>query len=366
ANAMAVNLDHVLSLGAKQTFIYDPSHGMEDLEMGILRPVSLSNIEEDPVRILRGFRIAHQKRLSLSEEFITFAKKKSHIMKKSSPERITQEFFRCFIGEGSAKVIKSLYDIGILQELFPETSRWEEVKDKSQELPLSEHIFRVIDALEGVIKRAQEFLPEDAIEKQGEFLGEFSEFELTKLSALFHDVAKPHTYKIVDGKPTFHGHDVLGEEIVRKYAKTYRWGKDVEEFVAKMVRHHLRMFFLREAKLKKELTDRAKYRFWKDCEDIAHYLFLHSLADSIASNDSDSHIESLIELYKELLEFKSKTGEQISALLSGDEIMEILKINQGPRVGRLKQVLIEAQIEGKVKTKDEAIEFLRQIASRDE
>ncbi|MCS7196413.1 MAG: CCA tRNA nucleotidyltransferase, partial [Aquificaceae bacterium] len=58
ANAMAVSIDDVLSIGAKQTLIYDPAHGVEDLEKGLLRPVSLKNLEEDPVRMLRGFRLA--------------------------------------------------------------------------------------------------------------------------------------------------------------------------------------------------------------------------------------------------------------------------------------------------------------------
>ncbi|MEN3034115.1 MAG: HD domain-containing protein [Aquificaceae bacterium] len=364
ANAMAINMDHVLSLGARQTFIYDPCHGMEDLEMGILKPVSLSNIEEDPIRILRGFRIAHQRKLELTEDFLDFVRRKSNIIKKSPPERITQELLRIFSAENSWRVIKDLYEIGILKEIFPETARWEEVKDKSQEAPLSEHIFKVIKELEEIIKRKNQLLP-DGIEIEREFLGEFSQIELTKLAALLHDIAKPHTYKVIDGKSTFYGHDVLGEQMVRNYAKVYKWGKDVEDFVAKMVRHHLRLFFLREAKLKNELTDRAKYRFWRDCEDIAPYLFLHSLADSIASDDSETQIQALIELFKELWEFKLKMGQLPSALLSGDEIMDILKIEQGPEVGKLKQALIEAQIEGKVKTKEEAIEFLKQIKYRD-
>ena len=73
---MAVSIDALLSIGAKQTIIYDPAHGIEDLEQGLLRPISLKNLEEDPVRIIRGFRLAVEKRLSLTEDFYEFVERK--------------------------------------------------------------------------------------------------------------------------------------------------------------------------------------------------------------------------------------------------------------------------------------------------
>lgn len=82
ANAMAVSIDDVLSIGAKQTILYDPTHGMEDLQEGLLRPVSLKNLEEDPVRMLRGFRLSVEKRLDLTQDFLDFVKKKAELIKR--------------------------------------------------------------------------------------------------------------------------------------------------------------------------------------------------------------------------------------------------------------------------------------------
>jgi len=59
--------------------------------------------------------------------------------------------------------------------------------------------------------------------------------------------------------------------------------------------------------------------------------------------------------------FKSTNVEKISVkpLLNGREIMSICGLKEGPLVGKIKKMLEEAQMEGIVKTKEEAIEFIR-------
>jgi len=365
ANAMAVSIDDVLSIGAKQTLIYDPAHGVEDLEQGLLRPISFKNLEEDPVRILRGFRLAVEKGLELTEDFYEFVKKKKHLVKKAPAERINLELFKILRHPQSYRVLKDLYAHGVLQELFPDTDRWKEIRDQGEHhiYPLEEHVFRVLEALERVIQERDRYLPAELLENFGkmEVHGEFSDIELLKLSALFHDLAKPHTFEIREGKITFYNHDKLGAELVRSYGKTYKWGELAVEFVAKLVREHLRPFYLRESLFKGQLTDRGRANFWRECGDIAGHLFLHAIADAIGSGDQEVEIKKLLETIHDLVSFKREKLSKvpIEALLDGREIMQTLGIAQGPLVGKLKKALEEAQFEGKVKTKEEALEFIK-------
>ncbi|MEJ7553883.1 MAG: HDIG domain-containing metalloprotein [Aquificaceae bacterium] len=365
ANAMAVSIDDVLSIGAKQTLIYDPAHGVEDLERGLLRPISFKNLEEDPVRILRGFRLAVEKGLELTEDFYEFVKKKKHLVKKVPAERINLELFKILRHPQSYRVLKDLYAHGVLQELFPDTDRWKEIRDQGEHhiYPLEEHVFRVLEALERVIQERDRYLPAELLENFGkmEVHGEFSDIELLKLSALFHDLAKPHTFEIREGKITFYNHDKLGAELVRSYGKTYKWGELAVEFVAKLVREHLRPFYLRESLFKGQLTDRGRANFWRECGDIAGHLFLHAIADAIGSGDQEVEIKKLLETIHDLVSFKREKLSKvpIEALLDGREIMQTLGIAQGPLVGKLKKALEEAQLEGKVKTKEEALEFIK-------
>ncbi|MFN3598697.1 MAG: HDIG domain-containing metalloprotein [Aquificaceae bacterium] len=365
ANAMAVSLDDLLSIGAKQAIIYDPAHGIEDLEEGLLRPVSLKNLQEDPVRILRGFRLAVEKNLNLTEDFYEFVRKKGRLLKRAPVERITLEFFKILRAKDSYRVIKDLYDHGLLQTLFPDTERWKEIKDQGEHhiYPLEEHLFKVLEALEKVLEERDIYLPADMLKDFGkmEVYGEFSDIELLKLSALFHDIAKPHTFEIKNGKITFYNHNKVGAEIVSQYGKTYKWGEFATRFVSKLVEEHLRPFYLREALSKGQLTDRGRANFWRECEDIASHLFLHAIADAIGSGDTEEEIRELLKTTHDLISYKREKLSKVptKSLLKGDEIIQILGIGQGPLVGKIKKALEEAQMDGKVSTREEAIEFVK-------
>jgi len=101
--------------------------------------------------------------------------------------------------------------------------------------------------------------------------------------------------------------------------------------------------------------------FWRDCGDIAPHLFLLSLADALASGDSEEDLKALLETFAELESFsRNELGEgSTEPFLNGYEIMNLLGIPQGRMVGEIKKRLLEAQIEGRVKTREEAVEFVK-------
>jgi len=366
ANAMAVSIDDVLSIGAKQTIIYDPAHGVEDLEKGILRPVSLKNLEEDPVRILRGFRLSVEKDLELSGDFLEFVKKKAHLIKRAPMERVALELLKVFRNKNSGKVIRMLYEYNVLQQIIPETERWKEIENQGNhhKYSLKEHMLKVMEFIDQVVEERERYLAKELLESLGknEFLGEFSDLELLKISALLHDIAKPHTFEIREGKVTFYNHDKLGAQIAKDIGNRLKLGEDATKFVCSIVEHHLRPFYLRESLRKGELTDKGKAKFWKDCQDIASWLFLHAIADALGSGDDPEQISWLLKTIHELTEYRNKilTSIPTKPLLSGDEIMKLLNISPGPKVGEIKKALERAQWEGLVKTKEEAIRFLKE------
>ncbi len=364
ANAMAVSIDDVLSIGAKQTIIYDPTGGIRDLENGVLRPVSIENLKKDPVRFIRGFRIAGETDLELSDDFKEFVKEHGEIIKESPEDKVTFEFLKILSISTSARVLRLMYELGFLEKIFPEIGKLRKISDqgKNHIYPLDEHTLKTVEMLEFILN-SREYIKDYIFENIGRlrFLGEFSDIEALKMSALMHDIGKPDTFKEIDGKITFYEHDKLGSEIVKKIGKRWRWGEDLTRFVASLVRHHLRLFYLREAEAKGTLTSRGMARFWKDCGDIAYHLFALSVADALASGDKKEEIDKLIDTIDKLESFKltdiARTCKK--ALLNGREIMEICRLEEGPLVGKIKRMLEEAQMEGIVKTKEEAIEFVK-------
>ncbi len=368
ANAMAVSLDDVLSVGAKQTIIFDPTGGIRDLEEGVLRPVSLENLKKDPVRILRGFRIALEKDLQLSEDFLDFSRKNTKIIKKAPPERITQELFKIMRAKRSSEVIRKLYREGILGQIIPEMERLKEIKDQGEHhiYPLDEHTFQTLSALEDILSgKVYSEEVKDLVKELGAktFLGEFSDIELLKWGALFHDIGKPETFQIREGKVTFYNHDKVGQKIVEEVGKRLRWGEEATKFVSGLVRYHLRPFYLREALERGQLKDKGRVNFWRECGELTPHLFLLALADAIASGDTKEEIEMLLKTVEDLRRFREENAQKVEVkpLLNGYEIMEVLGIGPGKTIGEIKKALEEAQIEGKVKTKEEAVEFVKKF-----
>jgi poly(A) polymerase len=88
---------------------------------------------------------------------------------------------------------------------------------------------------------------------------------------------------------------------------------------------------------------------------------LHAIADAFASGDDQEEISWLLKTIHELEDFRKRELSKIPTkpLLSGYEIMEILGIGPGPKVGEIKRALEQAQWEGIVKTKEEAINFVK-------
>jgi len=364
---MAVNLDDVLSIGAKQTILFDPTGGMRDLEKGVLRPVSLENLRKDPVRILRGYRLSAEKKLTLTEDFKRFAQGNLKLLLKSPPERISHELFKIMKNRNSSAIVREVYRAGILGTLIPELKELKKIADQGERhiYSLEEHTFRTLEELERVIDSRTRYLSAELLENFGcrRFMGEFTDVELLKWAALFHDIGKPATFEVREGKVTFYNHDRVGEEIVKGIGRRLRWGEKATRFTASLVRYHLRPFFLRESFLRGDLGRKGMANFWRDCGSIAPHLFLLSIADAIASGDSEEDIKALLETISELESFSRNElrKEEMEPLLNGYEIMALLNIPEGRAVGEIKRKLLEAQLEGIVRTKEEAVEFVKRI-----
>jgi poly(A) polymerase len=122
-----------------------------------------------------------------------------------------------------------------------------------------------------------------------------------------------------------------------------------------------------------EVTPRAKYRFFRDLGKEGIEVIFLALADGLATKrlplkwplvrELPGDLKRIIEVSEELLryyhdEFSKKPQRP---LIDGKEIMEALGIPEGEAVGNLLAQLREAEISGRVKTKEEALKFLKNL-----
>jgi poly(A) polymerase len=366
-NAIAVNLDDVLSVGAQQTILFDPTGGIKDLENGLVRAISYENLKKDPIRLLRGVRIANELDFDLEEGFINFLKENHTLIKTSAKERIAVEFFKLLRLKKSYKGMELLFETNAIYSIIPYLEDIKKVSNQGHHhiYPLDKHTLKVYEYADKILENEdvnfdKELL--DFIKSQipaYQFLGDFGTKEAIKLSALLHDIGKPHTMKIDEkGNITFYEHDKVGEELTAKISNELTFGEDLSRFLQKMVRMHLRIFYLRESL--EHLTPRAYGKLLREVEDDIYPLMILTIADALGSKDDEPTMKALEKTIKNIIEFKLKNvPKPIEPLLSGKDIMNILNIPEGPTVGLLKNKLLDLQYEGAIKTKEEAIEWLK-------
>jgi poly(A) polymerase len=190
------------------------------------------------------------------------------------------------------------------------------------------------------------------------FLGEFSDTTLLKLSAFFHDVGR-----LKEDKVSVERHQELSKEVfLNDIAPNIALGEKASKFVAELIGKHLEVWKLYLLHSEGSLTNKDKNLFWYKNKNIAPHLFILTLADTKATFGDKYHFEKVKEfiIYLQAYYFDVYQKEIVDEpLLTGKEIMEILNLKPSKLVGEIKDKLLEYQLEGKIKTKEEAIEFIK-------
>lgn len=259
--------------------------------------------------------------------------------------------------------------------IFPEVQGWESFEQRSHQ-PLLEHAVRTVEAGEVVLAQIQELYPSYAsllVEHFSSIIEEgISRQALFKFVAFLHDSGKPGTASLTpDGQSVrFLDHDQEGRRINLLIAQRMKLSKKSIRIISELTRQHMRILSLAKAE---EVTSRAKYRLFRDLGKEGIEAIFLALSDGLASKpvrlrsplgqDLPADLRKIKEVAEELLryyyeEFLPNTPRP---LLDGKEIMKTLALPPGEEVGRLLDRLREAEISGKVRTREEALEFLKNL-----
>ena len=363
-NAIAVDISELFLPFNDDVLLIDPSGGFEDLQKGLIRPVTATSITDDPVRIVRGVRLKVLLDFEYHSSFLEQSRANSEKLKESAVERIKEELIKILKINRSAEAFRDLDYLDAFVHIFPELSDLEKIPPSGlHQYNLKEHTFRTVEFLENYcLEKKEEILLEfsEEIGKQ-EFLPGFFDSHCLKLVALYHDVGKPLTVKEKDGKLTFYSHDKVGAEIAKKAFIRLGFGKKAVNFGFKVIRHHLRPFFLYNLFKKEQLSDRAIYRFFRDTEPYSFHTLFHSVADWMAtSTEMENGVDEFIDFIHFLLRFYRERLKDLKPLLSGKEIMEIKGFDKPNKcVGIIKKKMLELQAIGRIETREDAINFVR-------
>jgi poly(A) polymerase len=312
--------------------IIDYVEGRRDIAAGVIRAIGdpHERFEEDKLRLMRAVRFAARFGYVIEPKTEAALRDLAGQIQQISAERIRDELKKILTGPSPSDGISLLIEAGLLKAILPE-----------------------VLAMAGV-EQPKEFHPEgDVLTHTMLLLKNLNRpsFELA-LAALLHDVGKPPTFSIRD-RIRFDNHCEVGARMAEAICGRLRLSNEQTERVADLVRDHLRfkdVQQMRESTLKRFL--RQPY--------FPDHLELHRL-DCLASHGDLTNWEfckkKLAELGPE--EIRPKR------LLTGDDLIA-MGYPPGPLFSKILTLLEDAQLEGSIKNRDEAVEWLRREFGSDD
>ncbi len=365
------------------TEVIDRCGGLADLDARLVRMTAPAVLDADPLRLLRGARIAAELRFAVEDATAAAIRARAARVNEAAAERRRDELARIFALDDACGAVRLLGALGLLDALLPEVGAGRGVEQSWHAYDVFEHGVRAVEAMDVLLAAARpahdgawmwdalwRILAWCADDLRAYLAEEISEgrsrASLLKIAALLHDVAKPQTRSVdPDGRTRFFGHADAGAEVARKIMRRLRFSSREVAFVALLVEEHLRPVQL--AQVGEAPTRRALYHFHRDLGDAAPAVLLLALADAAAARGPEMTREGWAgqAMYMNSVLVRSREEEGILApprLLTGHDIMSALGIEGGPEVGRLLEALREAQAAGEVHDRDEALAFVKNAA----
>lgn len=340
--------------------ILDYVDGLQDLVSRTIRSTGESSLTDDPLRVLRAFRFAAMLDGEIEPQTLNWLRSHANKLPSVAAERINHELFTLLAKPNTAKHVENMADVGVLEAVFPELAETRSVPPNAfHHLGLFEHSIETVPQLEIKLAQCPQWLCQEV---ETHLSSNVTRLSATKVACLLHDIGKPQTWIVTpEGRHTFYGHDKLGAQMCEVVATRMKWSRNVERFITKLVRWHLRPGQLFH---QGRPTERAVRRFYNSVGEEVPELMLLAFADFGATRGPGLMGENRISLENDLNDlldgFKGYLEESRSRikLLNGDQIMKILNIESGPIIGEILVALQEAQEFNEVRNASEAEHFV--------
>jgi len=325
--------------------IIDYVGGVEDLEKKILRFVGRAEdrINEDYLRMLRAVRFSARFDFEIEKQEREAIKKNAANIQKVSAERIRDELTKMLVDKNRVRAIELMDELGLLELTLPELSKLKNVAQPPEFHSEGDVWTHTLLALEK--------LPDNCSDK-------------VAWAVLLHDIAKPETQGFREhpkSKITFFEHDVESAEKAKEILKRFKFPNEFIEVVSWSISQHMRIIHAF-----RDMSERKKEKLFlnPNIETLLEQTRVDLLASEKPDGSTDlSMYEEAVKLKEHLEKMPPKEKEQVKKfdLISGKDIMEILKIPSGPKVGEIKRKIEEAYLEGKISDRDEALEMIKDL-----
>jgi tRNA nucleotidyltransferase/poly(A) polymerase len=370
-NALA--LDITAWQAEREVNLLDPLEGIRDLNAGRLRACSHRSLPDDPLRILRAYRLVSTYALKLDTQTKESILKARHGVSKVAIERIRDELVLILAATNSFSVFKMLDDDGILTLLLPECEPLRSMEQNDfHHQGVWQHSLSALEALEFFLTNLEELLGSYAHEASAvlrqNLAGQRTRQIALKLGVLLHDIGKPsHRSVGKNGAIRFYGHEVTGGKLAASLCSRLCFSNKEIDFVSQLVRQHMRPIHLFNLT---RTSKRALSRFFRLGPELFWPLLLLFASDYRATQGPDylgGDLEPLQQKMHSWLDFydsQLRPKETEPLLVSGHDIVNNLNLSPGPIVGKILNTLAELQWEGCISTRQQALDQAAELLKR--
>ncbi len=317
--------------------LVDPFNGQNDLENKLIRAVgdSTDRFQEDALRMMRAVRFATVLQFSIEADTKVAVQENAQLLKEISKERVREELVKMIMSDQPQEGVRLLDDVDLLGIILPELKKTQGIEQSPpHKYDLYEH------SLASLQKSAQ-----------------YNQKLELRLAALFHDIGKALTqgWNKEKGKYTFYNHAPVGAQLAFKILKRLKFSNQVIDKVYHLIYHH--MFYYDVGEVTESAVRRLLRRVggWENFQDLMSLRIVDRKAIPVpkAKPYKLRHLEFMMEKVSQ----DPVTVQQLQ--IDGNEIMEILDIQPGPRVGLILEALLAEVIDDPQKN---TAEYLAQRA----
>lgn len=298
--------------------------GEADIRARVIRAIGdpRKRFAEDKLRLLRAVRFASNLDFEIEKNTWEAVRAMGREIGVVSQERIREELMKLFTRPGAGRGLRLLSEAGLLKEILPE-----------------------IERMKGV-EQPPEFHPEGDVFVHTCLLMDKLQTPSVTLAfgALLHDVGKPDTFERAPDRIRFNGHDALGGRMAEEILKRLRFPNKAIEEVKACVENHMKfknVRDMREGKLKRFMAT----------DTFLDELEMHRV-DCLSSHgnlDNYNFLKAKLASLKEE-ELKPKP------FLTGHDFLA-LGLKPGPRIGTLLEEAYDLQLDGTLKTREDALSW---------
>lgn len=344
--------------------IIDVCGGRADLTAGRVRMVSRSAFEQDPVRLIRTFRMAAVLRFDVTPETAAAVRDQAMLITKPAVERIRTELLKILETGRAADAITQMAACGLLSAMLPELEvlRGERL-DQKPPCDRFEHTLKAFSEIESLLADPRAVIPSDVDPLVWSLASVPA--AILKFAILLHELVRPSADR--NNLRRFRRPAVNCDAVKTVCARIKLSNRQTHylDFIARNHRWPLLMF---EAHRRNRLSDRAVNRFFMMGGDKTPDLFLHAAADAAGGTCEIGHPEQAFAGFARGLLRRYFTDfwprKNSPPLLTGKDLIELAGLQPAPIFKSLLTRIEADRLSGRLQTKDEAIRRVRKMLHR--